>query len=152
ITKEAKTQNNLGYVVENETITYTIKLDNEGYLGGIFTVKDTAPEGTTFVPGSIKINDSPTGNSLEELQQGIDVTVGAQDESTLSVDVTVNELEGDTLTKVLTNTATVNDVDTNEVSITVNKADVKASKTATPDPGQTVKNEDEITYTITIDN
>ena len=152
ITKEAKTQNNLGYVVENETITYTIKLDNEGYLGGIFTVKDTAPEGTTFVPGSIKINDSPTGNSLEELQQGIDVTVGAQDESTLSFDVTVNELEGDTLTKVLTNTATVNDVDTNEVSITVNKADVKASKTATPDPGQTVKNEDEITYTITIDN
>ena len=152
ITKEAKTENNLGYVVENETITYTIKLDNKGYLGGTFTVKDEAPVGTTFVPGSIKINDAQTQNTEDNLKQGIDVTVGAEDVSTLSFDVTVNELEGDTLTKVINNTASVNDTNTNEVNVTVNKADVKATKSATPESGETVKNGDEITYTVTIDN
>ena len=175
--KEVKTENNVGYVIEGEKITYTIKVQNSGGLSQNVLIKDNIPQGTTFVAGSIKVNgkskynvDSDevdlTSKTASDLAKGIKVNVPAKEaqtigETTVSFEVTVDVLEGDTLTKSIVNTATVNkdpedpdspDEPTNEVITTVNKADLKYSKSSNPATGSIVKEGDEITYTIHIDN
>ena len=175
--KEMKTENGLGYVVEGEKITYTIRVQNSGDLAQDVIVKDNIPEGTTFVAGSIKVNGESNYNiddedinlsekTAKDLASGLKVNVPAKQDSTLgettiSFEVTVNTLEEGTFTKVITNQATVNknpekqdspDDPTNEVTTTLNKADLKYSKTSNPASGSTVKEGDEITYTIHLDN
>ena len=57
-------------------------------------------------------------------------------ETTVSFDVTVDPLEGEdlaNLSKEILNTALVDDNPTNEVTETVNKADVKYSKSSIPE-------------------
>ena len=161
-TKSAITEHSLDYVVEGEKITYTITVTNDGGLSKDVIVKDTVPEGTTFVDESIKVNGIPVAenNTEDNLRDGITVNVPAKTEeaagtSTVSFEVTVNPLEGAdlaNLSKEITNTATVDDNETNEVTETVNKADVKASKSSIPASGTEVKLNDEITYIITLDN
>ena len=104
--KESTTENNLGYVVEGEKITYTITVTNDGGLSKDVEIKDTIPEGTSFVEGSIKISNKPDTGKLGEadLTNGITVNVPAYGETTISFEVTVNELTEGTLSKVITNT------------------------------------------------
>ena len=153
--KSATTEHNLDYVVEGEKITYTIIVGNDGDLEDNVVVKDEAPAGTTFVPGSIKVNGLPTQDTEDNLKGGITVNVPAQGTASISFEVTVNPLEGEdlaNLSKEIENTATVDDNPTNEVTETVKKADVKYSKSSIPEAGSTVTANDEITYTITLDN
>ena len=150
--KESATENNLAYVVEGEKITYTITVTNDGDLAKNVVVIDTIPEGTSFVDGSVKVNNSATQDTEDTLVSGITVPVSARGESTLSFEVTVDELTDGSLTKVIRNTATVDGTDTNEVTDTVNKSDVKFSKSSDPASGNTVVAGQEITYYITLDN
>ena len=158
--KSATTEHGLDYAVEGEKITYTITVTNNGGLEGNVIVKDEAPEGTTFVAGSIKVNGLPTQDTEDNLKAGITVNVPAkqgdnQGTATVSFDVTVNPLQGEdlaNLSKEILNTALVDDNPTNEVTETVNKADVKYSKSSIPDAGSTVTANEEITYIITLDN
>ena len=55
--KASETANGLDYVVEGEVITYTITANNTGDLNKNITTSDQIPEGTTFVPGSIRVNE-----------------------------------------------------------------------------------------------
>ena len=63
--KKSTTENGLGYVVEGEKITYTITVRNDGGLSKDVPIQDDAPEGTTFVDGSIKVNGSGDDNYTE---------------------------------------------------------------------------------------
>ena len=150
--KAVTTQNNLNYVVEGETITYTITVENKGFLAGKATIKDQIPDGTTFVESSVKENNEETTYTAEDLRNGIEVDVPAQGSTTLSFKVTVNTLEDQVFTKQITNIAKINEIDTNPVTNTVNKPNVIPSKTADPTSGKDVKEQDIITYTITLDN
>ena len=151
-TKSATTENNLPYVVEGEKITYTITVKNDGDLAKNVVVTDNIPEGTSFVDGSVKVNEVATQDTASTLASGITVPVSARGQSTLSFEVTVNELTGDELTKTIRNTAQVDGTPTDEITNTVNKADVKFSKESIPASGETVENGEEITYIIKLDN
>ena len=152
-TKESETENGLAYVVEGETITYTITVTNSGDLGKNVTITDEIPEGTTFVEGSIKIDgESRTELTKENLSQGIQEFVNARDEITLSFDVTVDVLSEGELRKEIVNTALVDNDPTDPVTDIVNKADVKGEKSSVPPSGETVEAGEEITYTITVRN
>ena len=150
-TKASDTENRLDYVVEGEKITYTITIKNDGDLRKDVTVTDNIPEGTSFVEGSIKVNNSATQDTQTNLKNGISVPVEARDETTLSFEVTVNELTDGSLTKEIKNTATVDGEPTGETTDTVNKPNVEAHKTASPADGNVIEGQ-EITYIITLDN
>ena len=66
--KEMETENNLDYVVNGEKIKYTITIENAGGLAKDVVVKDLIPEGTTFVEGSVKINNE---TALDEQENQI---------------------------------------------------------------------------------
>ena len=151
-TKEASTENNLSYVVEGEKITYTITVTNDGDLGKDVVVIDEIPEGTSLVEGSIRVNNSETEYTETNLESGISVNVARNSETIVSFEVTVDELTEGLLTKEIRNTATVDGNSTNTTLNVVNKADLKFTKTAYPESGAEVKLDDEITYTITLDN
>ena len=151
-TKASTTEEGLGYVVEDETITYTITVKNDGDLAGNAIIKDSVPEGTTFVQNSIKVNGEESAYTEQNLKEGITEQVPARDQITVSFDVTVDHLQGDLLTKVLTNTATVNGTQTKPVLNTVNKSNVKFWKEAEPEEETDVKQGDTITYHIKLDN
>ena len=151
-TKDSTTEKGLEYVVEGEKITYTITVKNNGSRDKVVKVQDSAPEGTTFVAGSIKVNGSGANNYTEtNLNSGIDVNIPAHGKASISFEVTVKPLQGDNLTKEIRNTATVDGKPTGEITNTVNKANVIAHKTAVPANGNVVEGQT-ITYTITLDN
>ena len=148
-----------------DTIKYTITLTNSSNVEGTFIVKDTIPANTTFTSESIAINGvKDNSKTLTDLtSNGISVTVPAKGKATLSFEVTVNE--GTTVGTDIKNTASVNDVPTNETTTKVVEPTLEISKSAatildTDDngieiPGQS-KDEAEIgdiiVYTITVKN
>ena len=153
ISKTSQTENDIGYVLEGEKITYTISVNNTGLLAKDIIIKDEAPEGTTFVEGSIKINgEIHEEYTEEELETGISVKAEKESITTLSFEVTVDNLEGNILTKEIRNKAEIDGMETNETLDVVNKADLKFYKASNPETGAEVKVGDEITYTITLDN
>ena len=153
ISKTSQTENDIGYVLEGEKITYTISVNNTGLLAKDVIIKDSIPEGTTFVEGSIKINgESHEEYTEEDIDTGISVKAEKESITTLSFEVTVDNLEGSILTKEIRNKAKVDEMETNETLDVVNKADLKFNKSASPEDESEVKNGDEITYTITLDN
>ena len=128
--KSATIKNADGTIKENannqvkvgDIITYTITLTNTSTdnVFGTAIVKDEIPTGTSFMAGSIKINDTEkpalTQADIEgnNEQGGIKVTfTKTQPVQTISFDVKV--VSG----AQIKNTAQVNDVDTNTVTTTV---------------------------------
>ena len=142
-------------VVEGEIITYTITATNSGRADGKAVIKDTIPTGTTFVEGSIKVNNENTNYTAEDLQNGIEVNVSKQNEqgdgkTELVFQVRVNGLESDEndkkeLVGVVENKATVNEIPTEEVKTPVIIFFKNAEQS-------TVKAGERILYTITLVN
>ncbi len=94
-------------VREGDTITYRIRVRNDGTRAGTVLVKDTVPTGTTFVEGSIKVGDVADSNkTATDLQNGINVTLGIGEEKVVEFKVTVNQIIDGTTIK---NTAYIND-------------------------------------------
>lgn len=147
--KKVILENGLDYAVKGEKITYIIEIENSGRTAKDVVVKDTIPTGTEFVPNSIKINNVLIEKTDIDLANGITVDAKGEATTTLSFDVIVNELPEDTDSLKLSNIATVDEKETNETIVTVNKFDLKVNKTSTP---KEVKVDDEITYKIKLDN
>src|SRR5699024_6344273 len=97
-------------VAVGEEIEYTITATNNGTAAGEAVIKDTVPEGTKFVEGSIKVN----GETKPELGE-IDLNNGIVEEiaangGKVEVKFTVEVLEG--AKGSIINTAKVNDEET----------------------------------------
>ena len=126
---------------------YTIEVTNNGEINGEAVIKDTIPEGTTFVPGSIKINNTDTTYTQYDLEtKGITVPVTTLKKTVLTFEVTVGDLEDKT---VITNKATVNEEPTNETNTTYHEAVLSFEKTSNK---TAVAVGEEIEYTITVRN
>ncbi len=169
--KEISTEKGLSYVVEGEKITYTINIKNTGEESTKVLVKDSIPEGTTFVAGSIKVNEEvQEGLNAENLAEGIEVEVAGREsseiagEGRISFEVIVNKIEEGETEKTIRNTAYVNkelgepestDEPTNEVKVPVliyaKKAEIIRTTTEEIKDGAVTAG-DRIKYTITINN
>ncbi len=141
-----------GNVHENDEITYTISVDNKKGTEAIdIVVEDAAPAGTTLVADSIV---TPEGATYEPVgENGVKWTmtlVAGAEAQEFKFTVTVNELEENVYTLDIPNTATVNEEPTNEVENTVVKPALNAVKDNSPKGN--VHENDEITYTISVDN
>ena len=93
-------------VREGDEITYRIRVRNDGTRAGDVIVKDTIPTGTTFVEGSIKIdNVADSSKTATDLQKGITLNVPISTEKVVEFKVKVNkQIDG---TKIK-NTAYIN--------------------------------------------
>ena len=115
------------YVMLGEIITYSIIVTNNGENAKDVVIADTVPEKTTFVSGSIKIDGNETYNgedfstkTASDLESGITVNIEGDSYITLSFEVTVNDdAKGE-----ISNIGTVNDEETNEVTITIDDSAV----------------------------
>ncbi|MBS5864727.1 MAG: DUF11 domain-containing protein, partial [Clostridium sp.] len=93
-------------VREGDEITYRIRVRNDGTRAGDVIVKDTIPTGTTFVEGSIKIdNVADSTKTATDLQNGITLNVPISTEKVIELKVRVNKLIDGTKIK---NTAYIN--------------------------------------------
>ena len=93
-------------VREGDEITYRIRVRNDGTRAGDVIVKDTIPTGTTFVEGSIKIdNVADSSKTATDLQNGIALNVPISTEKVVEFKVRVNKLIDGTKIK---NTAYIN--------------------------------------------
>ena len=139
-----------GYVKAGDVLTYTITINNAGGTAKDVIVANPIPEGTTFVPNSIKLNGKEALNTQDELINGITVNVERGSSATLSFQVTVNDIDnGD----IITNKATVDGKDTNEVAVNYIEAVITERKTASTEFGKDyVLRGEKITYTVTVAN
>ena len=88
-------------------------LDNtQGTAPGTVKVQDTIPTGTTYKDNSIMLDGKPIENDETDLENGLNVTVPAGEQSILSFTVTVNDLSDGT---EIRNVANVNDTPTEEI-------------------------------------
>ena len=176
--KEATTENGNEYVVENEKIEYKIIVQNDGGLEKDVIIQDIVPEGTTFVEGSIKINDEQTQYTKEDLENGIQVNVPKKIKTidnlenvsnmiemvnmrvldsnllsgatVLTFEVTANDQENE---DVITNMAKVDNKDTNEVNFTYLEPIISSKKEATTENGKDyVVTDEAIEYKIIVQN
>ncbi len=137
-------------VSEGDTITYRIRVRNDGTREGTVVVKDTIPTGTAFVDKSVKIGElEDLTKTAEDLQNGISVTLGINEEKVVEFKVTVNKQVDGTVIK---NVAYINDgtgdkkvPEEPEHTYVEPKEEQEISKTGT----STIDNlDDEITYNI----
>ena len=143
-----------------ETIRYTITAKNTTEVDGTTVIKDSIPDGTSFVDGTItekgnfdKENGTITWNN---------VVVPAKGEVSVSFDVVVNKTtkigEEVVAVKSVSNTATVGNTPTEEVETKVaNITTVKTSEGKHADGTLVTKENplhelDKITYTLTAKN
>ena len=95
-----------GSVEAGDKLTYTITITNSGIVDGNVKVIDSAPIGTMFdEEKGVTVSNVEKTYSEEEMNDGIDVTVPANGEVTVSFTVTVNE----NVTGSIKNTATIDD-------------------------------------------
>ena len=129
-----------------ETIRYTITAKNTSEVAGTTVIKDSIPDGTTFVDGSI------IGNGNFDKENGTitwnNVVVPAKGEASVSFDVIVNEkTTAGEVVKSVSNTATVGNTPTEEVETKV--ANITGEKFADKTEA---KVGDTLTYTIKLTN
>ena len=151
IPSKSSTPDNGTEVKVGDPITYTITLDNsKGTAPDTVVVKDNIPEGTTFVEGSIKINDVPTEETAETLANGIEVHLNPAEIKEVEFQVTVNDLDNGT---PIRNVATVDEEPTNEITHTYIEPIISGTKEMTTQRGLSyVIPGEEITYTIKVKN
>ena len=123
-----------------DTLTYTIKLTNNGNADGTVTVTDEIPAGTTLVEKSITNNGVESNGTIT----WTDVEVKAGDTVEVSFKVTINS---DTKTSVTNKAVIDGNKPTEEVETKV--ANITGTKTV--DKTET-KVGDTLTYTITLTN
>ncbi len=140
-----------------ETIRYTITAKNTSEVDGTTVIKDSIPDGTMFVDGSI------TGDGNFDKENGTitwnNVVVPEKEEVSVSFDVVVNEkTTAGEVVKSVKNIATIGNTPTEEVETKVaNITTVKTSEGKHAD-GTPVTDEnplhelDTITYTLTATN
>ena len=137
-------------VKAGEKIIYTITLVNSSEVTGKVIVKDEAPENTTFVDGSIKVNGVEKAELTEEnLKNGIEVEVKENSEVTVTFEVTVNEQNSLNDGDIIKNTAYVNEKPSEETETEFNKPVINSEKVA--DKTAVVARE-KLTYTIKVTN
>ena len=129
-----------------ETIRYTITAKNTTEVDGTTVIKDSIPDGTSFVDGSIK------GNGNFDKENGTitwnNVVVPAKGEVSVSFDVVVNEkTTAGEVVKSVSNTATVGNTPTEEVETKV--ANITGEKKVSSDVANVG---DTLTYTIILTN
>ena len=137
---------------EGSEIEYSIKVTNtskEEQAIAKTTVKDTVPEGTTLVEGSITGSEKYV---IEEVngQKVItwnDIALNPEESKEFKFKVTINAFEGES--KEIKNVALVGDTNTNEEKVTVYNPILSIDKSADPEK---VAEGDTITYTITLKN
>ena len=129
-----------------ETIRYTITAKNTTEVDGKTVIKDSIPDGTSFVEESIK------GEGNFDKENGTitwnNVVVPAKGEVSVSFDVVVNEkTTAGEVVKSVSNTATIGNTPTEEVETKV------ANITGTKSVDKTeAKVGETLTYTITLTN
>ena len=140
-----------------ETIRYTITAKNTSEVAGTTVIKDSIPDGTTFVDGSI------IGNGNFDKENGTitwnNVVVPAKEEVSVSFDVVVNEkTTAGEVVKSVKNIATIGNTPTEEVETKVANITTVKTSTGKHADGTPVTDEsplhelDEITYTLTATN
>ena len=143
-------------VEKNEIITYTIKVKNTGDRIGSVVVKDSAPKGTSFVPGSLKIDGNDANADTEKAflsDSGLNITINPiinNGEKVIIFQVKVDDVDnilnnGDKIK----NKAYVNEIPTNETETTYKEPIINVEKTANK---TTVVPGESITYTIKATN
>ncbi len=130
-------------VKAGENIKYTITIENTGDVEGKAIVKDDAPEGTTLVEGSLKVNES---SSKEDIKDGIEIEVPAKGKVEVSFEVVAEDLEDGAK---IENTAKVNEKETNKTETTYQEAIITAEKTSNK---TAVAAGEDLEYTITVSN
>ena len=140
-----------------ETIRYTITAKNTSEVAGTTVIKDSIPDGTTFVDGSI------IGNGNFDKENGTitwnNVVVPAKEEVSVSFDVVVNEkTTAGEVVKSVKNIATIGNKPTEEVETKVANITTVKTSTGKHADGTPVTEEnplhelDKITYTLTATN
>ena len=163
ITPENPNSGGVTYVIEDQQIIYTLTATNVGTVDGTALIQDTAPEGTTFVENSIKINDEETTYTEEDLANGISVPVPKDTSATLSFKVKIKELpkgekiENTATYKDITITEETEEKETNNVEMiyfnTYGEPILSYSKSMLTEKGESyVTSGEKITYKINISN
>lgn len=120
-----------------DTLTYTITVTNTGsYVLRDIEVRDTVPNGT--------YSEATPEWTIDELHPG--------ETQTLSFKVKVSELQGDLTEDIITNIATVNGEETNEVETLVQIPRIESVKRSSVPYDTKLKVGDEIEYFIDITN
>ena len=173
-TKSVSTEKSKEYVLENELITYTIKVTNAGEKEKVVAIKDTIPDGTQYEEETLQITSGDGQNVLgehkiNELQSadGLKIEVPAAEDKnqneeieeneygtiTLTFKVRVKPLVDGTYTTTISNIAYVDEVPTETKETEVRKPNVTISKLAQkPENNTEVKAGEQITYKIILDN
>ncbi len=171
VKKDVSTEYDREYVVEGETITYTISIKNDGDLAETITIKDTKPDKTEFVDGSIvvKSNNGEVENlsyTEQQLNEGIDIKVEPRSTYTLEFKVKVLSINSEETNVVIKNVAYYKEKKdpepepdpwkpTDEAKTPVIKYSKEAEITRNSTEeivGNTVTAGDVIKYTITVEN
>jgi len=153
-------------VHENETITYTIAVRNNGAgEQRNIHIKDSVPNGTTFVSFGTPVykNPSTSSDAVANPTAPSPTTTAAPfewvipilepgQEVLLTFTVRVNPLEPGESMSIIENTAFFNDNPTNQVIHYQPGPDIGAIKRSDPASGSIVKEDDVITYYIDVYN
>ena len=133
-------------VAIGEKLTYTITVTNSGTANGTAIIKDEIPEGTSFVEGSIVVNEESKADlTAENLAEGISVDVEQGKQAIVKFTVEVTEkIEGN-----VSNIAVVNDTEKDKPTNETKTAVITFDKVVDE---KEVKVGDTLTYTITATN
>ena len=158
IEKAQTTEKENDYVVEGETITYTVTVRNASTKAVNVKITDTIPEGTTYVAGSASKGATEVTNAegIVTSLEWNNVRVSGEGSKTVTFQVKVNEGAEGTVRNVATvqeNEEGSTPEESNEVKVPI----VTGEKVAvvTNSEGQEVEKAkigDKITYTITVKN
>ena len=148
-----KVNGSSNYVLGEETIDLRTKTQEDLKNGITVNVPAKAQDSSAQETGRIAESLEETEESTQGTQP--EATTPGQEETTngkveISFEATVEELEEGSYQQEIKNKATVDEKETNETSITVNKSKITFEKTVSPE-GE-VKAGDELTYSIKIRN
>ena len=158
IEKAQTTEKENDYVVEGETITYTVTVRNASTKAVNVKITDTIPEGTTYVAGSASKGATEVTNAegIVTSLEWNNVRVSGEGSKTVAFQVKVNEGAEGTVRNVATvqeNEEGSTPEESNEVKVPIVTGE-KVAVVANSE-GQEVEKAkigDKITYTITVKN